>query len=424
MSHRKGAALLAASALLACAGLVRAAEPAANVLPDAGLAIQPLHLDAAPADTGPADVSIMGLLNKVGVGKPISDAGITIGGYVEGSVTYNARTTKFNTGRVFDFENEDPTLNQLVLYVDKPIDWKNNKQFQIGGHVEMMWGGDARLIHSNGVMDHPALGSGPQEQFDPTQFYLDVFLPVGTGLNIRAGKFVTLLGAETINPTTNLFYSHSYLFGFAIPFTQTGVYGTYNITDSIMVDLGASRGWEQGFKDDNNDSIDVFGRVSWTINEKNATKLLVTGIGGPEQAGDSGDYRYVLDVVFTTKIGDQLVLTVNGDWGYENHAAIGGGAAQWYGVAGYLTYTINDYLAVNVRGEWFEDADGARGLGTTGSVYEATLGVDIKPMPSNKNFANLHIRPEVRYDYSNDAFFAGGAKHDQFTAAIEAVFSF
>ena len=299
----------------------------------------------------------MGLANKLGIDKTLTSNGLTIGGYVEASTSYNFRNTRFNTGHVFDFENQDPTLNQLVLFIDKQVDTKS-KSFNMGGHVEMMYGADARLIHANGVFDHYGVGDGPNNQFDPTQFYLDFFIPVGNGLTIRAGKFVTLLGQEVINPMGNALYSHSYLFGFAIPFTHMGVYGTYSVNDAWTFDLGVSRGWEQGFEDNNHDSIDVFGRATWTINAKSSTKLFITGIGGPEQAGDSGDYRYVLDVIFTTKIGDNLTATLNGDWGYEGHAGNDGGvAAQWYGVAGYLGYAINDMCTLNFRGEWFDDAD-------------------------------------------------------------------
>jgi len=374
------------------------------------------------ADTGPADSSLMGIADKVGVGKALNDYGLTIGGYIEASYTFNFRDVSINEGRVFDFENEDPTLNQVVLYIDKAIDFKK-KEFQIGGHAEMMYGSDARIIHANGIMDVPNLSSGPNNQFDPTQFYLDFFLPVGNGLNIRAGKFVTLLGQEVINPTGNALYSHSYLFGFAIPFTQLGAYGTYAINDSLTVDFGFSRGWEQGFKD-NNAAIDIFGRVSWLINEKSGTKLLVTGIGGPEQAGNSSDYTYVLDVIFTTNLSDKLTYTLNGDWGYAQDAGTNGDDAQWFGVAQYLSYKINDCFTLNARGEWFEDPDGARGLGTTGSVWEATLGVDIHPLASNKTWASLHVRPEIRYDYAVDDFFANGTQHDQWTIGIDAIFGF
>ncbi|HEY7117019.1 MAG TPA: hypothetical protein VH475_10555, partial [Tepidisphaeraceae bacterium] len=115
MSHRKGAAALAASVLLTCAGLtVHAAEPGPA-------ATSGLSLDAPRylADTGPADSSLMGMADKIGVGKPLNDYGLTIGGWVEGSWTYNFRNVKINEGRSFDFENEDPTLNQLVVYIDK-----------------------------------------------------------------------------------------------------------------------------------------------------------------------------------------------------------------------------------------------------------------------------------------------------------------
>jgi hypothetical protein len=418
MSHLNAAARLAACALLASAGLVvRAAEPTPAA--DLSLTSQPRYL----ADTGPADTSLMGLADKLGVAGPLKDYGLTIGGYVEASWTYNFRNVNVNEGRVFDFENQDPTLNQLVLYIDKSVDF-SKKEFQVGGHVEMMYGADARLIHANGIFDHYGPTDGPNNQFDPTQFYLDFFLPVGNGLNIRAGKFVTLFGQETINPTNNTFYSHSYLFGFAIPFTHLGAYGTYKVSDAVTIDAGFSRGWEQGFEDNNGDAIDIFGRLSWTLNDKTNTRLLITGIGGPERAGNADDYRYVLDVILTHNLSDNLALVVNGDWGYEQDGGIGGDDAQWYGVASYLTYKVNDCVSVSGRGEWFEDPDGARGLGVTGSVWEVTLGLDIHPLVSDKNWASLRIRPEIRYDYSNDPFFAGGTKHDQWTFGVDAIFGF
>jgi hypothetical protein len=417
MSHRHRAAVVAASALLASAGLVvRAAEPTPADALSLAATTTPRYL----ADQTPSDASLMGIADKLGVGKGLNDYGIAIGGYVEASWTYNFRNVRTNEGRAFDFENQDPTLNQLVVYIDKPVDPKKN-QFQIGGHAEMMWGADARSIHPNGIFDHYGVNDGPENQFDPTQFYLDFYIPVGNGLQIRAGKFVTLVGQETINPTGNLFYSHSYLFLYG-PFTHLGAYATYGLNDALTIDVGFSRGWEQGFEDNNHDAIDVFGRVSWTINPK--SKLLVTAIGGPERAGETGDYRYLLDVVYNTQLSDQLSLSVNADIGWEENGGINGDDATWYGVAGYLSYKVSDMISVNARGEWFEDPDGNRGVGTTGALWEATLGVDIHPLVSNKTFASLRVRPEIRYDYSNDGFFAGGTKHDQWTFGVDAIFGF
>ena len=241
MSHRNGAAVLAASALLACAGLVRAAEPqqlSPSRAASAGLTLDtPVYLQASQQK--PADTSLMGLADKVGL--DVAGTGFTIGGWVEGSWTYNFDTPAggINVGRSFaDFEDQDPTLNQIVLFVDRAVD---TKKFDIGGRVEFMWGADARGIHSNGLFDHYGFNDGPNNQFDLTQAYVD--LSLGGGLKIRAGKFVTTVGYEYINPNQNALFSRSFLFNFAIPFTHTGVLAFYDVNDKFQVYGGITRGW-------------------------------------------------------------------------------------------------------------------------------------------------------------------------------------
>jgi hypothetical protein len=193
---------------------------------------------------------------------------------------------------------------------------------------------------------------------------------VGEGVKLRAGKMVTHMGYETINPTTNPLFSHSYLFGFAIPFTHTGAMAFYKLSDEVTVMGGFSRGWEQSLED-SNDSLDALAQVMWTVNDK--FTLIFSNTTGPEAAGNNSDYRTVFDVIATYQLRPDLQLALNGDYGYESDAAANGGDAQWFGMAGYATQKLNDNLSATGRLEWFDDHDGARGLGTT--VYEATLGV-------------------------------------------------
>jgi hypothetical protein len=411
MTQRKGAALLAASALLACAGIVRAAEPRAAAAGGAGLSLdKPLYLQQTQQK--PADTSLMGLADRVG----IDTGGITLGGYVEGGWTYNFEDPAgdTNNGRVFDFENQDPTLHQLVLFVDRAVD---TSKFDIGFHVEMMWGADARLIHSNGLFDHYGLGDGPENQFDLTQAYVDVSL--GNGLKVRAGKFVTTIGYEYINPNQNALYSRSFLFGFAIPFTHTGVLAFYDVNPNFQIYGGVTRGWEQSLED-NNDAIDGLAGLTWKINDK--TALLVNASVGPQRGDSNDDYRYLIDAIFSVQVSDQLQLAVNADYGWEENAGADGDDASWYGAAVYATYKVSDMFAVNARAEYFNDDDGARGLGT--SVYEVTLGLDIKPLSSDRNFSTLRIRPEVRWDFSDDSIFDGGNEDSQLTFGVDAIFGF
>jgi hypothetical protein len=85
-------------------------------------------------------------------------------------------------------------------------------------------------------------------------------------------------------------------------------------------------------------------------------------------------------------------------------------SAQWGGVAGYVSYAINEYATANLRAEWFNDSSDGYAMGTaTGANYvETTLGVAVKPFPKNKYFSSMLIRPEIRYDGSNQRVFATG----------------
>jgi hypothetical protein len=362
-------------------------------------------------------------LDRIGLGKPMTDAGITAGGWVEASYTLNL--TNWSTGplagRVFDVKAQDPTLNQTVLYVERAVDPSKGK-FDLGFRIEGLYGSDGRFIHANGLNfyggDSPQIY--PENQLDLTQAYVDVAIPVGSGLKVRAGKMVTHMGYETINPNNDPLYSHSYLFGFAIPFTHTGVMAFYNINDRVSVMGGISRGWEQSLKD-NNEMIDFLGQLAWKTSDK-LTLTLGTVIG-PEATDNNSDYRSVVDLILSYAATDKLSFALNGDYGYESDAAADGSDAQWYGVAGYAGYKITDMMTLQGRLEWFSDPDGARGLDT--NVYEATVGLNIKPFPNAKYVSGLIFRPEIRYDYSEDAIFGDdGGDHNQVTLGGDVILNF
>jgi hypothetical protein len=331
-----------------------------------------------------------------------------------------------NVGRVFDFEDDDPTLNQLSVFIESAIAASPDK-FDIGFRLEPMWGGDARFIHSNGLFDYhgfsafpgsPGTGDGPDEQFDLVQAYLTLNIPVGNGMLLKAGKFVTMHGYETINPTTNPLYSHTYLFNFAIPFTHTGVMLTYPLNKNWSVTGGVLRGWEQALED-NNDMVSFCGQVLYTGERVDLYFNLITG---PEQADNEDDYRTVFDFSLVWRATDRLTLVVNPDFGWESDAGSDSDYATWYGAAGYAIYKINDHLSAVGRLEYFNDDDGARGLGT--SVVEATLGLNIMPMRDHPYGSGLLIRPELRWDHASDDIFDGGGDDNQFTFGIDLVYSF
>jgi Putative beta-barrel porin-2, OmpL-like. bbp2 len=443
MFHRKSLALVAACATLAFGGLVRAADGGSSSSPVAGSQLtsdqQPAMLDDAPAP--PARPLTAGL-NATPVGKPLSDANIAITGFVEGSTTFIDHTQPGNnaiTGRSFDTESDSLLLNAIDLNVQRTVD-STQKKFDIGFDVEQMYGADMAYIHSNGLTTYSPSKIGgarqPKNQYDLTQANLVFALPVGNGLSLLIGKFITPLGAEVIDAPGNAFYSHSFLFG-QLPFTQTGVTATYNLCPEMTVMLGVTRGWDQALRDVNGD-LDLLANATYTSDDKKWTDALTISSGNQSSDASGLDgWRTVIDYVGSYQYSDNLKLTLNADYGWQSQVDAGG-TAQWYGVAVYAGYTISDYVTLNGRGEWFNDEEGlapgefdggaaaATGSSPSNTYYEATLGLSIKPMPHNNIGSNLVIRPEVRDDYANKATWGNPASptHNQATLAIEGYFTF
>ena len=383
----------------------------------------------------------MALLDSIGVGKPLEDAGITIGGYVEGGYTVASNDPPGHvlSGRVFDTKSNKFVLDQFDVFFDRPVDYAKaatNHTFDIGGHFDFIYGWDSGLIHSSGIFDSPVVAgvtdgyyksrTSPENQADFNQAYVDVALPIGSGLRIRAGKFVTLLGWEVINPTGNAFYSHSYMFGYAIPFTQTGVLGEYKFSDDWQLDAGVTRGWNQSLSD-NNGVPDILAGVTYTPQGSDALKkwkFILNLSEGPQATDDNHDWWTVLDFQAIYTMSDKWSFVVNADYG-DAPGATASGAAQWYGIAGYAAYVMNDYMTANARVEYYGDNKSfTLGPGGAANLYEATVNLQIKPMPHNAIGSNLMIRPEVRIDYCEHSFFDGGSKNYQATFGIDAYFMF
>jgi hypothetical protein len=452
MFHRKGLALVAACATLAFAGLVKAADGGSST--DSQVtAQQPVLLDdtttapATPATAAPTPPPrpLTAALNATPLGTPMGNANISITGFVEGSTTFIDHTAPSVAGngnnifgRSFDTEADSLLLDQLDLDIAKSVD-DTQKKFDVGFTVEQMYGADMAYIHSNGLttyspskIDGAYTSSGtrqPKDQYDLTQANLTFAVPVGNGMLVTFGKFVTPLGAEVIDAPGNALYSHSFLFG-QIPFTQTGVTVAYNVTSELTATLGTTRGWDQALKDTNGD-MDILASFAYTSDDKKWTHALNISSGN-ESADSSGTdgWRTVLDYVGSYQYSDNLKLTLNADYGWQKQGVVGGGNSQWYGIAAYAAYTVCDYVTVNGRAEWFNDPNGASpgtyDPGVANTYYEATLGVAITPIPHNNIGKNLVFRPEVRDDYANSAAWGDptAKTHNQATLALEGYFTF
>ena len=215
-----------------------------------------------------------------------------ISGWIDSGITFNPDSPDDNQnfGRFFDDRANEPLLNQLVLNFERALAPQPG-EFDWGFKLQFMYGSDARFIHSLGLFSDTAATSIVQP--DLPEAYLNLHFPIISegGLDLKLGKFVTLEGVETIDPRTNFFYSHTYIFNFGIPFNHTGGLALFTRPNGSIFTGGITRGVNTSI-DDNNDSVSFHGGVGLNLLDGKLAILATTSIG-PETPNNNHDQRYL-----------------------------------------------------------------------------------------------------------------------------------
>jgi Putative beta-barrel porin-2, OmpL-like. bbp2 len=319
---------------------------------------------AAIAEDAPAAKPVLSKFDEL-----LDSAGLSVSGYVAASY-YASNGYPFNIHQ-FDVEHNTFQLDQAGLQVA----YQPKEGF--GALVDVIAGEDARILH--------VAEDGHDTSFDVRQ----AFVQYATGpLTVMAGKFVTLAGAEVINPTLNTNFSRSLLFFDSEPLTHTGVRASYAATGEITLTVGVNNGW--------NTTSTSYGSKTgeFGIAYAPASKLFalaVNGYFGKTEAFDAE--KTLIDVVGTYNVTSALSLILNFDYDKQDKAFTDGSDASWNAAALYVNYAINDQWRVSVRGEYLDDQDGFV-TGAKQTLKEGTVTVGYSP------FKNFELRGEVRYDKS------------------------
>lgn len=347
-----------------------------------------------------------------GEGLPQLLPGVQISGFVDTAYIYsfNEPSALTNTLRVFDTRSNGFMINAAELVLQKPVSPEN----PVGFRTDLFFGTDAEVVGSVTT----GLGSTTNE-LDLQQAYVEFLAPWGNGVDFKVGKFVTLHGAEVIESKDNWNFSRSYLFGYAIPFTHTGLRASYQWTDWLLTCLGVSNGWD--VVDDNNKGKTV--EFSTTLTPTKDTFLTATYMFGPEQAFDNRDQRHLLDFVAGWNPTDKLSLKLNYDFGWEEDGSSEPDRnAQWQGVAAYARYQLRPWWAVAGRFEFLRDYAGVR----TGLRLDDVELLEWTLTNEFKLYKDVIARLEYRHDQANSHVFT----HDQGvepyldTVSVELIYPF
>ena len=344
--------------------------------------------------------------------------GINISGFVDTSYTYNAQnpdtsstTGATNPARVFDTEANNFNVRAAELVMEKlPPD-----EGGAGFRTDLYFGSDAEVITPNG---------SARDQFDLEQAYIQLKpngfnLPFGHWQWIKIGKFVTMHGSEVIEAKDNWNFSRGLLFGYAIPFTHTGIRAGYQLTEKLSSYLGLVNGWDN--VKDNNNAKSVEAALGWTATDKLSFNL--AGMYGPEQTTNNHSQRALIDFVTIYKLHPKWTLMLNADYAHDEDAVTAGKDGAWSGVAGYVKYDMTDKISLISRTEFFSDPQGLRlTAGNPQDIWETTFTFELRP------YKDLITRLEYRYDESSSNIFSpytppkSGDHQD--TIALEAIYAF
>jgi len=350
------------------------------------------------------------------LGDVLTASGISVTGYIDGSYSYLSGSGVFagtsTPDRVFDGQHNSFNLNNVDLKV------QSTATTGIGGVVELNAGQDANVFAA-----YPYAGNS--HQFDVQQAYLRYI----TGpLTLMAGKFVTNAGAEVIDSTGDVNFSRSILFGYAIPFTHTGVRANYALTPTTTLIAGVNNGWDQITAETSPKTLEL-GVATTPIKPLTLTASYYEGreyVGEPTAVGTGGVFatgdRKLFDAVATYTITTPLSFTLNYDTARQDNYNGAGAQAKWDGLAAYLTDQFSTQWRGTVRAEYFNDPQGYRTAGVANEKWkEATVTVAYLPMTA------LELRGEVREDRSNNAIFgltSGGGSKSQHSVGLEALYKF
>jgi hypothetical protein len=355
--------------------------------------------------------------------------GISISGFLDTSYTWSTNRPGYANDddislRVFDKDHNEIVFNHFNLTLEKP-----EKDLGVGFKLVTDFGRTAELLREatnwGPRLQTPGMGSGGEPSVELREAFLTTTLPLGTGLQIKGGLFVTTLGTEILpNPGAyNENISRSYIFGYPIPFRHVGMLFSYPVHPVLTVTAGPVTGWDMPH--DVNGQPSFLGGLSLTPSDKFffGSNLIV----GPEQRHNSGRKRLAWSNVATIKPVDPLTLFLEYTYGHEEEVTASLRDATWQAWAAIASYGWTDRFSTALRGEIFKDSDGARLGGNLAGTHLDVTVAELTLTGAYKFTEKLLGRAEVRQDWADEKVFQKrdtGSSKSQTTLALQVIYTF
>jgi hypothetical protein len=368
----------------------------------------------------PPDSSVYPLMKAIyggPFGEEIKDSRIKAYGWINASGNWSTAKHS-NTPTSYWIVPNRYELDQAVLRIERQVDSVQTDHIDVGFRSSGMYGIDYRYFTAGGWFSDQLLKHNALYGWDPTEQYIDVYVPgITQGMILRVGRWIACPDIETQFAPDNYVGTHSILFTFDT-YTQTGVMATFMLNKQWMVQACINAGndmapWYKGavacgmfgarwVSQDNNDSIYA------VLNQIDSAKFRHFQQYGQPLGHDNFNYEVI---TWQHKFNERIHTKTEGYYMWQFDGELGGtpsagplkpfgggggdgtllpGLSQTYGLVNYTMLETSKKSFLTFRNEWWRDERGMRS-GFPGTYTSHTIGLTY-------NFNSVfQVRPEIGY---------------------------
>jgi len=297
-------------------------------------------------------------------------------------------------GYLWNRVNDNISINKVKLTFASPPVERSGDKFDAAYRVSFIAGQDAPIVNSGSKITG----------FDYLrEAYLEMNIPIGTGLDFRAGELISLLNYESGDGgAVNDNFSQGFQWFFTGNGPSTAAELGYTFTDWMTVKVRVQNGLYAG-PVDNNSSKTFVG----AIDLKPLTNLWVNLIGFSGREDAFSEYASGGELLAGYQLTPEFGLGTELDYfDFYNHApTVPVGNNSVYSGGLWASYWFRPDLGLALRAEYLSDSHGADasggalGLmnppGTGQDITSLTLTLNYKPTP------RIKVQPEIRYDHTS-----------------------
>lgn len=318
---------------------------------------------------------------------------MTISGFVQASYFYNLQHPAGGESATYLWNTKDNSfsINKIKLTFAGGALAKD--KWDATYRVSLMFGNDTQALNSN--------GTGNTSLNDLREAYVEMNVPIGTGLDIKAGELISLLNWESGDGgAANPNFSQGYQWWYTGNGPAAGVQASYDFTDEFGVALRVANGLYQGPSEGNQGKA-FLGSLNFKPTDK--FWFHIVGWYDDQSAGSStSGIESIGGYQFTKKLGTGYEV----DYFHFGPPSGSAGTTDLWSVGGWAWYNFTPKVGLAVRADFLSQDHGVIGPAVPGApgITSPDNGGNLGSLTATLNLTpapNLKIQPEIRYNYTS-----------------------